>query len=96
MDSLDSALLNEWYLFTGVLACGLVTGTMLLSSLPVVLLLSLVNMLLSLLLVGGGDGLGDSSAGLVISLSPLAVTLLPLLTSSTLLSVVEVVSEYVV
>ena len=55
-------------------------------------------MLLSLLLVGGGDGLGDSSAGLVISLSPLAVTLLPLLISSTLLSVVEleVVSEYVV
>ena len=69
---------------------------MLLSSLPVVLLLSLVNMLLSLLLVGGGDGLGDSSAGLVISLSPLAVTLLPLLTSSTLLFVVEVVSEDVV
>ena len=40
----------------------------------------------------GEDGLGDSAAGLVISLSPLAVTLLPLLTSSTLLSVVEVVS----
>ena len=97
MDSLDSALLNEWYLFTGVLACGLVTDTMLLSPLPVVvLLLSLENMLLSLLLVGGGNGLGDSSAGLVISLSPLAVTLLPLLTSFTLLFVVEVVSEDVV
>ena len=96
MDSLDSALLNEWYLFTGVLACGLADGTMLLSSLPVVLLLSLVNMLLSLLLVGDGDGLGDSSADLVISLSPLAVTLLLLLTNSTLLSVVEVVSEDVV
>ena len=96
MDSLDSALLNEWYLFTGVLACGLAAGTMLLSSLPVVLLLSLVNMLLSLLLVGDGDGLGDSSADLVISLSPLAITLLLLLNNSTLLSVVEVVSEDVV
>ena len=78
------------------MACGLAAGTMLLSSLPVALLLSLVNMLLSLLLVGDGDGLGDSSVGLVISLSPLAVTLLLLLTNSTLLSVVEVVSEDVV
>ena len=92
MDSLDSALLNEWYLFTGVLPCGLAVGTMLLSSLPVVLPLSLVNTLLSLLVVGGGDGLGDSSAALVTSLSPLAVTLVPLLSSSTLLSVVQLMS----
>ena len=92
MDSLDSALLNEWYLFTGALPCGLSVGTMLLSSLPDILPLSLVNTLLSLLVIGGGDSLGDSSAALVISLSPLAVTLLPLLTRPTLLSVVQLVS----
>ena len=97
MDSLASALLNEWYLFTGVLACGLAAGTLALSSpLAVVLVSLLVGMVLSVaVVVGGGDGCGGSSADLVISLSTLPVTLLPLLTSS-LFSVVGVVSVLVV
>ena len=58
------------------------------------LVLSLVGMVLSLVVVGGGDDSGSSSAGMVISLSALAVILLPLLIRSTLFSVVEVVSVF--
>ena len=92
MECLVSTVLNEWYLFTGALACGLAAGTLLLSSLAVILLSSLVTKILSAVVVGGGEDRGDSSAGLVTSLSALAVILLPLLTRSMLLSVVEVVS----
>ena len=68
---------------------------MLLSSLlGVGLRLSLVNTVLSAVVVGGGEDCGDSSVSVVISLSALALTstLLPLLIRFTLLSVVEVVS----
>ena len=58
------------------------------------LVLSLVGMALSPVVVGGGDDCGGSSASVVISLSALAVILLPLLIRSILFSVVEVVSVF--
>ena len=71
------------------MACGLASGTLLLSPLlAVVLVLVLVGMILSVVVVGGGDHCGSSSAGLVISLSALAVILPPLLIRSTLFTVV--------
>ena len=51
-------------------------------------MLLLVGMILSVVVVGGGDHCGSSSAGLVISLSALAVILPALLTRSTLFTVV--------
>ena len=54
-------------------------------------MLLLVGMVLSPVVVGGGDDCRGSSTGWVISLSAVAVMLPPLLTRSILLSVVEVV-----
>ena len=74
---------------TSALACGLAAATLLLSSLLAVVLVSLlVAVILSVVVVGGGDHCGSSSAGLVISLSALAVILSPLQIRSTLFTVV--------
>ena len=55
-------------------------------------MLSLVGMVLSGVVVGGGDNCGDVSAVFVISLLAMALALMPLLTRPMVVSVEEVVS----